>query len=59
MVYPWTGILEEDRNDEDNEATVKAKYFYQSCMDMSKCCQAGHDQMFSYRTCYYCSVACT
>lgn len=31
------GILEEDRNRMDNEATVKAKYFYQSCMDMGKC----------------------
>ena len=30
------GILEEDRNAQDNEATVKAKYFYQSCMDMGK-----------------------
>ena len=28
------GILEEDRNDFDNSATLKAKYFYQSCMDM-------------------------
>ncbi len=30
------GILEEDRNALDNNATLLAKYFYQSCMDMAK-----------------------
>lgn len=30
------GILEENPTDQDNQATTKAKYFYQSCMNMSK-----------------------
>jgi len=30
------GILEEDRDERDNNATIMAKYFYQSCMDMGK-----------------------
>ena len=29
------GILEEDRDSLDNSATLMAKYFYQSCMDMA------------------------
>jgi len=30
-----SGILEEDKDDRDNEATLMAKYFYQSCMNMA------------------------
>ena len=30
------GLLEESPTDADNFATTKAKYFYQSCMNMSK-----------------------
>ena len=40
MCFFSIGILEEDRDDLDNESTVKAKYFYQSCMDM------GEDEKF-------------
>ena len=32
----FPGILEESPTDEDNSATIKAKYFYQSCMNMSE-----------------------
>ena len=32
----FTGILEESPTNEDNVATTKAKYFYQSCMNMCK-----------------------
>ena len=32
----YTGILEENKNSQDNRATTKAKYFYQSCMNMCK-----------------------
>ncbi|TRY79395.1 hypothetical protein TCAL_07539 [Tigriopus californicus] len=35
------GILEEVPNDLDNEATTKAKYFYQSCMDMGAISDVG------------------
>ena len=31
-----SGILEEEINDFDNDATIKAKNFFHSCMDMSK-----------------------
>ena len=31
----FSGILEESPTNEDNSATIKAKYFYQSCMNMS------------------------
>ncbi len=42
------GILEEDRNAFDNDATVKAKYFYQSCMDMGESnCRKSH-QLFTF-----------
>ena len=29
-----SGVLEEDVDDLDNEATKKAKFFYHSCMDL-------------------------
>ena len=32
----FSGILEESPTKEDNFATTKAKYFYQSCMNMCK-----------------------
>ncbi len=31
-----SGVLEEGVNELDNEATKKAKFFYQSCMDLRK-----------------------
>ena len=31
-----SGILEEEVDDFDNNATIKAKNFFHSCMDMSK-----------------------
>ncbi len=34
--FPFLGILEEDRDDKDNGATLMAKYFYQSCMDVAR-----------------------
>ena len=33
---PNSGILEEEVDDFDNSATIKAKNFFHSCMDMSK-----------------------
>lgn len=30
------GVLEEPINPEDNEATIKAKVFYRSCVDIRK-----------------------
>lgn len=33
----FSGVLEEGINELDNEATTKAKFFYQSCMDLRKC----------------------
>ena len=32
----FSGVLEEGINELDNEATTKAKFFYQSCMDLRK-----------------------
>ena len=32
----FSGILEEEVDDFDNNATIKAKNFFHSCMDMSK-----------------------
>lgn len=29
-------LLEEPSNNDDNSATIKAKYFYKSCVDISK-----------------------
>ena len=34
--FIFSGILEESPTKEDNFATTKAKYFYQSCMNMCK-----------------------
>lgn len=30
-------LLEEPSNQDDNSATIKAKYFYKSCVNISKC----------------------
>ena len=36
FIPPNSGILEEEVDDFDNSATIKAKNFFHSCMDMSK-----------------------
>ena len=36
IINKFSGVLEEDVDEYDNEATKKAKYFYHSCMDMRK-----------------------
>lgn len=35
-MIPFTGVLEEPINTNDNEATLKAKTFYNTCMDTRK-----------------------
>ncbi len=50
------GILEEDVVSTDNNATVKAKYFYQSCMDMGKKTQICTTDAASRLTLTLCNV---